>query len=75
MCQCVQSAIVYRHECPGHEKLSIGLSRRPATQAPVSGTVPAMPYCVENSNHSDQKDCCVQLKEIGSMTTYIVYVI
>ena len=52
-CVNVSRVLVYRYECPGHEKLSTGLERRPATQAPVSGTVSAMPYCVENSHHSD----------------------
>ena len=52
-CVSVSRVLVYRHECPGQEKLSTGLTRRPATQAPVNGTVSAMPYCVENSHHSD----------------------
>ena len=52
VCINVSRVLVYRHECPGQEKLSTGLSRRPATQAPVSGRVSVIPYCVENSNHS-----------------------
>jgi hypothetical protein len=52
VCINVSRVLVYRHECPGHEKLSVGLIRYPATQAPVNGTVSAMPYCAENSNHS-----------------------
>ena len=52
-CVSVSRVLVYRHECPGQEKQSTGLTRRPATQAPVSGTVSAMPYCVENSHHSE----------------------
>ena len=52
MCINVSRVLVYRHECPGHEKLSTGLERRPATQAPVSGRVSAIPGCAENSNHS-----------------------
>ena len=53
VCINVSRVLVYRHECPGHEKLSVGLTRRPATQAPVSGRVSAMPYCVKNSHHSE----------------------
>ena len=49
-CINVSRALVYRHECP---QTSMGLSRRPATQAPVNGTVSVMPYCAENSHHSE----------------------
>ena len=49
-CVTVSRVLVYRHECP---QLSIGLERRPATQAPVNGAVSAMPYCVANSHHSE----------------------
>ena len=51
-CVNVSRVLVYRHECPGHERQSTGLSRRPATQAPVRETVSVTPYCTENSNHS-----------------------
>ena len=48
VCINVSRVLVYRYECPGHEKLSTGLERHPATQAPVSGTVPVIPGCVSN---------------------------
>ena len=41
---------MYRHECPGPERLDTGLSVLPSTQAPVSGSVPATPFCVENAS-------------------------
>ena len=53
VCVTVSRVLVYRYECPGQEQLSTGLTRRPATQAPVSGRVLVMPYCAENSRHSD----------------------
>ena len=53
VCVTVSRVLVYRHECPGHEQQTAGLTRRPATQAPVNDTVSAIPYCVENSHHSE----------------------
>ena len=53
VCVTVSRVLVYRHECPGHEQQTAGLTRRPATQAPVNGTVSAIPYCVENSHHTE----------------------
>ena len=47
LCVTVSRVLVYRHECPGQPT---GLTRRPATQAPVSGTVLVTPYCAENSH-------------------------
>ena len=48
-CVNVTRVLVYQHECPGHDRQAIGLVRRPATQAPIAGTVPVTP---ENSNHT-----------------------
>ena len=42
---------MYRHECPGPERLNTGLSVLPTTQAPVNGSVPATPFCVENASY------------------------
>ena len=53
VCVNVSRVLVYRYECPGQEKQSVGLTRRPTTQAPVSGAVFAIPGCAENSNHSN----------------------
>ena len=53
VCVTVSRVLVYRHECPGHEHLSTGLARRPATQAAIDGDVSVTPHCAENSNHSD----------------------
>ena len=55
-CVNVSRVLVYRHECPGHERQSTGLTRRPATQAPVNGTVSALPFCVENSHPSEMSE-------------------
>ena len=46
----VSRVLVYRYECPGHDRLSVGLVRLPPTQAPVSGSVSVTPYCAENSH-------------------------
>ena len=50
VCVTVSRVLVYRHECPGHEQQPTGLTRNPATQAPVNGNVSAIPYCAENSH-------------------------
>ena len=50
VCVTVSRVLVYRHECPGQPT---GLTRRPATQAPVNDNVSAIPYCVENSHPTD----------------------
>ena len=50
VCVNVSRVLVYHYECP---QLSVGLTRLPATQAPVSGAVFAIPGCAENSNHSN----------------------
>ena len=50
VCVSVSRVLVYRYECP---EQATGLAHYPATQAPANGTVPAMPYCVENSHHSE----------------------
>ena len=52
-CVRVSRVLVYRYECPGHDRLSTGLERRPATQAPVSGSVSVTPHCAENSHFTD----------------------
>ena len=52
-CVTVSRVLVYRYECPGHDRLSTGLERRPATQAPVNGSVPVTPHCAENSHFTD----------------------
>ena len=49
-CTTVSRVLVYRHECPGPERLDTGLSVLPSTQAPVNGSVPATPFCVENAS-------------------------
>ena len=50
VCVTVSRVLVYRHECLGQPT---GLTRRPATQAPVNDNVSAIPYCVENSHPTD----------------------
>ena len=52
-CVTVSRVLVYRYECPGHDRQSTGLGRRPATQAPVTAAVPVTPYCTENAHFSD----------------------
>ena len=52
-CVTVSRVLVYCYECPGHDRQSTGLGRRPATQAPVTGAVPVTPYCTENAHFSD----------------------
>ena len=49
-CVTVSRVLVYHYECPGHDRLSTGLERRPATQAPVNGSVSVTPYCAEYLN-------------------------
>ena len=51
----VSRVLVYRYECPGHDRQSTGLLRRPATQAPVNGVKIVKPYCPENSHISNEK--------------------
>ena len=51
-CVNVSRVLVYRYECPDNERQSVGLTRRPATQAPVTGEVSVSPQCVENSDHA-----------------------
>ena len=53
VCVTVSRVLVYRHECPGHDRLSTGLTHRPATQAAIDRAVPVTPYCAENSHHSE----------------------
>ena len=48
VCINVSRVLVYRHECP---EQTVGLTRYPATQAPVNGTESVRPYCAENSHH------------------------
>ena len=52
-CVTVSRVLVYRYECPGHERQPTGLTRRPATQAPVSGTVSVTSQCAENAHHTE----------------------
>ena len=53
-CVTVSRVLVYRYECPGHDRQpSSGLARRPATQAPNAGAVFVRPFCAENSHFSD----------------------
>ena len=52
-CVTVLRVLVYRYECPGHDRQPTGLARRPATQAPNAGVVFVRPFCAENSHFSD----------------------
>ena len=55
-CVIVSRVLVYRYECPGHDRQpTVNLERRPATQAPVTGSVPVTSYCAENSNFTGHK--------------------
>ena len=55
-CVTVSRVLVYRFECPGHDRQpTLDLGRRPTTQAPVSGPVPVTSYCAENSNFTGQE--------------------
>ena len=50
-CVNVSRVLVYRYECPGHDRLpTIDLLRLPATQSSVSRLVLVTPYCAENSH-------------------------
>ena len=52
-CIRVSRVLVYRNECPGHERrpLPQPLVRRPSVQAPVNGSVSVTSsYCAENSH-------------------------
>ena len=51
-CVTVSRVLVYRYECPGHDRLPTGLSRRPPTQSPDIGSVRVDPYCAEHSHFS-----------------------
>ena len=51
-CVTVSRVLVYRYECPGHERQSAGIARRPATQAPVSETVSVTSQCAENAHQT-----------------------
>ena len=55
-CVAVSRVLVYRYECPGHDRQpTVDLGRRPATQAPVIASVPVTSYCAENSNLTGQE--------------------
>ena len=55
-CVTVSRVLVYRYECPGHDRQpTVHLGRRPATQAPVTGFERVTSYCAENSNFTGQK--------------------
>ena len=55
-CVTVSRVLVYRYECPDHDRQpTVNLGRRPATQAPVTGSVPVTSYCTENSNFTSQE--------------------
>ena len=50
-CVTVSRVLVYRYECPGHDRQpTVDLGRRLATQAPVIGSVSVTSHCAENSN-------------------------
>ena len=51
-CVTVSRVLVYRYECPGHDRQPTGLTRRPATQAPSTGSTLVRPFCAENSHFS-----------------------
>ena len=53
VCVTVSRVLVYRHECLGLKQQTAGLTRRPATQAPVNDTVSVIPYCAEHSHHAE----------------------
>ena len=55
-CVTVSRVLVYRYECAGHDRLPTGLSRRPPTQAPDSGSVRVNPYCADHSHFSTASD-------------------
>ena len=54
-CVILSRVLVYRYECPGHDRQPTGLARRPATQAPDAEArfVHVIPFCAENSHFSD----------------------
>ena len=55
-CVTVSRVLVYRYECPGHDRQpTLDLGHQPATQAPVSESVPVTSYCAENSNFTSQE--------------------
>ena len=55
-CVTVSRVLVYRYECPGHDRQpTVDLGRRPATQAPVRGFEPVTSYCAENSNFTGRR--------------------
>ena len=50
-CVNVSRVLVYRYECPGHDRLPTrNLLRRPATQSRVGILESVTPYCAENSH-------------------------
>ena len=54
-CVTVSRVLVYRYECPGHDRQpTVDLGRRPATQAPIIASVLVTSYCAENSNFTGQ---------------------
>ena len=53
MCVNVSRVLVYRYECPGNEGQSVGLTRRPATQAAIDTDISVTALCAENSNFSE----------------------
>ena len=53
VCLTISRVLVYRHECPDHERLSTGLDCRPATQSAIDKNVPVTAQCAENSHHSE----------------------
>ena len=53
VCVTVSRVLVYRYECPGHDRQPTGLTHRPATQAVFDRNVSVTPHCAENSHHSE----------------------
>ena len=55
-CVTVSRVLVYRYECPGHDRQpTLDLGRRPATQAPATASVLVTSHCAENSNFTGQE--------------------
>ena len=52
-CVTVSRVLVYRYECPDNERQSVGLTRRPATQAAINTDIFVTALCAENSNFSE----------------------
>ena len=51
VCVTVSRILVFLFECP---TTAVGLARYTATQAPVSGTVPSISECAENTHHTER---------------------